>query len=213
MCAIEPAELRGHRVILRPLRPEHAAGVLAAADSDEVFTWLAFPRFTELKQVRAWVDEALGERRADRRIPFVVLRATDGAVIGSTSYRDLDARNARVEIGSTWFSRASWGTGANMEAKLLLMTHGFETLGLERVFLRADNLNLRSQRANEKLGAVREGVHRHEVLRRDGSWCDSIHYSVLRSEWPKVKAQITKRLQLDPRHQRGSAAVQRGVTP
>jgi RimJ/RimL family protein N-acetyltransferase len=174
---------------------KHAPGLLAAADDDEVFAWLAFPRFVELEQVQAWVEEALVERRRDRRIPFVVEDAAAGSIIGSTSYRDLDTRNARVEIGSTWLSRASWGTGANTESKLLLMQYAFESLDLERVFLRADNLNMRSQRAHEKLGAVKEGAHRHEVLRRDGSWCDSIHYSILRSEWPNAKANLVEQLE------------------
>jgi len=181
-------------VTLEPLRQEHARGLLEAADSEEVFTWLTFARFTHLDQVRTWVDEALTERQNGRRIPFVVIERKNESVVGSTSYRDLDERNANVEIGSTWFSRASWGTGSNSEAKLLLMTYAFETLHLERVLIRADNLNLRSQRATEKLGGVTEGVHRHEVLRRDGSWCDSIHYSILSSEWPEVKRRIRAQL-------------------
>lgn len=181
-------------MVLRPLQPKHAPGLLAAADDDEVFTWLAFPRFTDLGQAQAWIEEALVEQERDRRSPFVV-EDVAGSILGSTSYRDLDTRNTRVEIGSTWLSRASWGTGANTEAKLLLMEYAFESLGLERIFLRSDNLNLRSQRAHEKLGAVREGVHRHEVLRRDGSWCDSIHYSILRSEWPRTKARLTRQLE------------------
>jgi RimJ/RimL family protein N-acetyltransferase len=86
-----------------------------------------------LDQARAWIDGALADRRADRRFPFAVLAAEDGSVIGSTSYWDFDAHNAHVEIGSTWLNCVSWGTGRNAEAKLLLMTHAFETLGLERV--------------------------------------------------------------------------------
>ncbi len=146
------------------------------------------------EQVCAWIEEALAERQKDRRIPFVIERLTDGAIVGSTSYRDLDPHNAHVEIGSTWLSRASWETGANTESKLLLMQYAFESLTLERVFLRADHLNVRAQRAHEKLGAVKEGIHRHEVLRRDDSWCDSIYYSILRSEWQDVKTRLTERL-------------------
>ncbi len=194
MPAVEPAELRGDRVTIRPLRPEHAPGLLAAADSEEVFTWLSFPRFDDLGQAQSWIDKALAERRADRRVPFVVLNTADESVIGSTSYRDFDPHNAHVEIGSTWFSRSMWGMGCNAEAKLLLMAHAFDVLSLERVVIRADNLNERSQRATEKLGGIKEGVHRHEVLRRDGSWGDSIYYSVLRSEWPSTKDRIANQL-------------------
>jgi RimJ/RimL family protein N-acetyltransferase len=115
-------------------------------------------------------------------------------VIGSTSYWDFDAGNRHVEIGSTWFNSPSWRTGRNAEAKLLLMTHAFETLGLERVAFRTDILNQRSQAAIERLGAVKEGVHRHEMRRRDGSWRDSVHYSLLRSEWPDAKDRLRERL-------------------
>jgi N-acetyltransferase len=181
-------------VTLKPLRHSHAEGILAAADADEVFEWLPFARFTCLDEVREWIGEALAERDADRRIPFVVERSDNDTVVGSTSLRDIDLRNKKVEIGSTWFSQASWGTGANLESKLLLLEYAFEELNLERVFIRADDLNLRAQRAHEKLGAVREGVHRHEVLRRDGSWCNSIHYSILSGEWPDAKSTLQAQL-------------------
>jgi len=194
MHPMEPVELRGDLVAIEPLSVEHAGGLLAAADTEEVFAWLPYARPADLDQARAWIDGALADRRADRRFPFAVLGAEDGLVIGSTSYWDFDAHNAHVEIGSTWLNRASWGTGRNAEAKLLLMTHAFETLGLERVAFRTDILNERSQRAIERLGATREGVHRHEMLRRDGSWRDSVHYSLLREEWPAAKAALGERL-------------------
>lgn len=115
-------------------------------------------------------------------------------MIGSTSLWDFDAHNAHVEIGSTWLSRSSWRTGRNAEAKLLLMTHAFETLGLERVAFRTDIRNERSQQAIERLGASKEGMHRHEMRRRDGTWRDSVHYAILSSEWPLAKARLHERL-------------------
>jgi RimJ/RimL family protein N-acetyltransferase len=167
--SMEPVELRGRLVLVEPLALDHAAGLLTAADRDEVFAWLPYSRPIDHDQARAWIEDALADRRAVRRFPFAVLSATDGRVIGSTSYWDFDAKNAHVEIGSTWLSRACWRTGCNVEAKLLLMTHAFETLRLERVALRTDICNMRSQRAIERLGAIREGVHRHEMRRQDGS--------------------------------------------
>jgi RimJ/RimL family protein N-acetyltransferase len=191
---MEPIELRGDLVIIEPLAAGHAAGLLDAADSDEVFAWLPYPRPTDLDQSRAWIDGALADRRADRRMPFAVLHADTGSVIGTTSYWDFDAKNQHVEIGSTWLGRSSWRTGCNLEAKLLLMTHAFEVLELERVAFRTDIRNERSRRAIERLGAVKEGVHRHEMLRRDCSWRDSVHYSILRSEWPVAKGHIHVRV-------------------
>jgi RimJ/RimL family protein N-acetyltransferase len=192
--AIEPVELRGDLIAVEPLRADHAAGLLAAADTDEIFAWLPYARPADIGQAGEWIDGALADRRANRRFPFAVLDAREGSVIGSTSYWYFDAANRHVEIGSTWLNSASWRTGRNAEAKLLLMTHAFETLGLERVAFRTDTLNQRSQAAIERLGAVKEGVHRHEMRRRDGSWRDSVHYSLLRSEWPDAKERLRERL-------------------
>lgn len=191
---MEPVELRGDLVAVEPLRVEHAAGLLAAADSEEIFAWLPYPRPADLRQARAWIDGALADRAVDRRFPFAVLDAAARSVIGSTSYWDFDAHNAHVEVGSTWLSCASWGTGRNAEAKLLLLTHAFEALGLERVAFRTDILNERSQQAIERLGATKEGVHRHEMRRRDGSWRDSIHYSILCAEWPAARDRLLSRI-------------------
>ena len=193
MHSMEPVELGGELVAVEPLRAEHAPGLLAAADSDEVFAWLPYPRPADLEQARAWIEDALADRRANHRLPFAILSTADGSVIGSSSYWDFDAYNAHVEIGSSWLSRDLWRTGRNVEVKLLLMTHAFETLGLERVSFRTDIRNERSQRAIERLGAVKEGVHRHEMRRRDGSWRDSVHYAILRAEWPGAKDRLRER--------------------
>jgi RimJ/RimL family protein N-acetyltransferase len=194
MHPMEPVELRGKLVAIEPLAAEHAEGILAAADSDEVFAWLPYPRPGDLEAAQAWIADALADRDTHRRLPFAISGRKSGTVIGSTSYWDFDAANAHVEIGSTWLRRSSWRSGANVETKLLLMRHAFERLDLERVSFRTDIRNERSQRAIERLGAVREGVHRHEMRRRDGSWRDSVHYSILQSEWPEAKQRLVDRL-------------------
>jgi RimJ/RimL family protein N-acetyltransferase len=189
-----PVELHGELVSIEPLRLDHAAGLLAAADVEEVFAWLPYSRPTSIVEAEAWIEEAIAQRSADRRFRFAVLRAGECSVVGSTSYWHFDADNAHVEIGSTWFSRTVWGTGTNAETKLLLMQHAFETLGLERVAFRTDIRNEHSQAAIERLGASKEGVHRHEMRRRDGSWRDSVHYALLRSEWPEAKDRLRARV-------------------
>lgn len=194
MHPMEPVELRGKLVAIEPLAAEHAGGILAAADSDEVFAWLPYPRPGDLEAAQAWIADALADRDTHRRLPFAIRGRESGTVIGSTSYWDFDASNAHVEIGSTWLRRSSWRSGANVETKLLLMRHAFECLDLERVSFRTDIRNKRSQQAIEQLGAVREGVHRHEMRRRDGSWRDSVHYSILQSEWPEAKQRLVDRL-------------------
>lgn len=117
MHLMEPVELRGDLVSIEPLRVEHAAGLLAAADSEEIFTWLPYPRPADFRQAQAWIDGALSDRESRRRFPFAVPEAEAGSVIGSTSYWDFDAHNAHVEIGSTWLSRASRGSGRNVEGQ------------------------------------------------------------------------------------------------
>lgn len=194
MQEMEPVRLRGALVLIEPLRIEHAAGLLAAADADEVFAWLPYPRPGNLEEARSWIEGALADQRAARRLPFAVRSEQDGTIIGSTSYWHFDSANAQVEIGSTWFNQSSWGTGRNAEAKLMLLSHAFGALTLERVAFRTDIRNERSRRAIEKLGAVREGVHRHEMRRRDGSWRDSVHYSLIREEWPAARAELLRRL-------------------
>jgi len=194
MHPMEPVELSGDLVAIEPLSAEHAPGLLAAADAEEVFAWLPYPQPIDLEGAEAWIADALADRDAFRRLPFAVLNARDRSVLGSTSYWGFDAHNAHVEIGSTWLSRAVWGTGRNAEGKLLLMGHAFEGLGLERIAFRTDIRNVRSQRAIEQLGAVKEGVHRHEMRRRDGSWRDSVYYSILSPEWPVAESRLRDRI-------------------
>jgi RimJ/RimL family protein N-acetyltransferase len=197
---LPPLSLTGALVTIEPLAMAHAESLLAAADDEEVFAWLPYRRPCDLAEAQAWIDAALTERDAHRRFPFVVLDASEGVVIGSTSYWDYNAERLSIEIGSTWLSRSRWHSGCNVETKLLLMSHAFETLGCERVAFRTDVLNARSRAAIERLGAVREGVHRHELRRRDGSWRDSVHYSILREEWPAVRVGLETRLETRGTH-------------
>jgi RimJ/RimL family protein N-acetyltransferase len=195
MDPIEPVELGGSLTKLEPLQMAHADGLLRAADADEVFAWLRFPRLLSLDDAQEWIEQALRDRDSHRRLPFAVISVDRSAVIGSTSYWDFDVHDAHIEIGSTWLSREAWRTGHNTEAKLLLMTHAFEVLCVERITFQTDSQNARSQTAIERLGAIKEGVHRHEMRRRDGSWRDSVYFSLLRSEWPSAKARLMYRLE------------------
>jgi RimJ/RimL family protein N-acetyltransferase len=104
-------------------------------------------------------------------------------------------QDERLEIGWTWYARAHWRSAVNTEAKLLLLTHAFEDLGMGRVQLKTDHLNTRSQQAIARLGATREGVLRRHRRRADGSWRDSVYFSLLAEEWPAAKARLTERLE------------------
>ena len=186
MIAPAPVTLEGHGVRLEPLGPAHAEG-LAAATSDGRLWELFYTVVPEASKVDAYIAEALEGQRAGHMLPWAVRELAGGTIVGSTRYHDILADVDRVEIGYTWYA-ASWQrTHVNGACKLLLMTHAFETLGCAVVGLRTDNLNFRSQRAIEALGAKKDGVIRHHRRRRDGSVRDSVLYSVLLEEWPPVK--------------------------
>jgi RimJ/RimL family protein N-acetyltransferase len=127
-------------------------------------------------------------------LPFAIIdRATAGA-IGSTRYLDISAHDRHVEIGWTWLGKNFWRTPLNTECKYLLLRHAFETLGCIRVSLKTDLRNERSQRAIERLGAVREGVWRRVVIMHDGYQRSSVFYSILDDEWQTVKANSQSRV-------------------
>ena len=143
----------------------------------------------------ALVREALEMYQRGSRLPFVQRSAQTGAVIGTTSYYAPDPVNRSIAIGYTILGRAWWRTGVNTEAKLLLMRHAFDHLGAVRVEWHTDLLNERSQRAIARLGAVREGVHRRHRLRADGTWRDTVTFSMTDAEWPTAQRRLEQMLQ------------------
>jgi len=191
--SLGPTTLQGRLIRLEPLRPHHAAGVYTAGCSPAIWTWLSSSIAAPEDADRFIASAAAGEA-SGRELPFAVLRAEDGAVVGSTRYLDIDPVNRSVEIGWTWYAPSVWGTAVNPEAKLLLMQHAFEDWGARRVWLKTDNRNLHSQAAMRKLGAVYEGTLRNHRVRRDGSMRDTVVFSVIDSEWPGVKAGLLARL-------------------
>ena len=129
-------------------------------------------------------------REAGNRFAFCVLDEASGRVLGSSSYHDILPAVKRVEIGYTWYAKSVQRSHVNSTAKLLLMTHAFETLGCNVVGWRTDNFNFASQAAIERLGARKDGVIRGHALRRDGTIRDTVMYSLRSGEWPEVKAQL-----------------------
>ena len=127
-------------------------------------------------------------------LAWAVRDLTTGDIVGSTRYHDIMAAIDRVEIGYTWYAKRCQRSHVNTSCKLLLLRHGFDTLGCKVVGLRTDILNLASQRAIEKLGANRDGVIRHHAARRDGSVRDTVMYSILLDEWPAVRTRLEDRL-------------------
>jgi RimJ/RimL family protein N-acetyltransferase len=182
-------------VRLEPLARDHVDALFAAGstDTDEVFRWTSSVwRPMHAREDAVWaVELALGQRDAGTRVPWVVLDA-EGTVAGSTSLLDIAVADARVEIGATWLGRRWWRTAVNTAAKRALLAHAFEGLGARRVALKTDHENLRSQEAIARLGAVHEGVLRSHMRRADGTWRDTVYYSILDEEWPRVRELLAR---------------------
>jgi RimJ/RimL family protein N-acetyltransferase len=173
---------------LEPMREEHRAALRAAADDARIWAFtLVDGRGAGFD---SWFDEALAPVV---RIPFAVRRLSDGAWVGSTSFLDPVPKHKRVEIGNTWYRPDAWGTAVNPACKLLLMTHAFETLGMNRVQYCTDRLNERSQAAIAKLGATREGLLRAHMVTHTGRIRDTVVFSITRTEWPAVKERLLAR--------------------
>ncbi|MYZ37131.1 MULTISPECIES: GNAT family protein [unclassified Streptomyces] len=183
--------LPGTAVRLIPLSVEHAEALFPSASDPEVWRWMPRPRPDSPLEMRAMIAQMLADRA---RRCFAVQRLTDNAVIGSTSLYELDLAASRAEVGATWFDRSCWGGPYNAESKLLLFGYAFDSLGLARVALRTDNLNVRSQQALTRLGLVYEGTLRSHMVRQDGTRRDSLYYSVLADEWPSVRARLLARV-------------------
>ncbi len=188
-----PITFTGVHIRLEPLRPTHAAKLLDAARAPEIWEWMPTRPITS-ESMDAWLAKAAQAESQGREYPFVVVRVRDGRVIGSTRYLDVQEDDRTVEIGWTWYAPEVWGGVVNPEAKYLLMRHAFDDWHAIRVALKTDIKNLHSQAAIKKLGARYEGTLRNQRIRPDGSYCDTVIFSVIESEWPQVKARLEERL-------------------
>jgi RimJ/RimL family protein N-acetyltransferase len=178
------------RVRLEPFEERHCAGLTAAAAADmSIFNHMPFG--VADKGYAWWFDKLRADQAAGRTIPHAVL--ADGAIVGQSCYLNPRPNDAGVEIGSTWYTREAQATFVNPSAKLLLMGYAF-ACGAERVELKTDALNEQSRGAMLKMGAKFEGIHRRHMRRADGTLRDTAWFSVIREEWPEVKAGLEARV-------------------
>ena len=183
--------LEGRIVRLEPLGPQHLDDLWAASRDPAVWTWLPILQPGEPAALRAWLDEAL----AGPYLPLATILLAKGRAVGSTRFMALRPEHRSVEIGWTWLASSVWGTGANVEAKRLQLTHAFETWSCRRVELKTDALNERSRGAIEALGAHFEGIHRKHQLVRGGENRDTAWYAIFDDDWPGVRSRLEGRLQ------------------
>jgi N-acetyltransferase len=198
--------LTGSHIRLEPLSPAHADGLVAASSGDpSLYQWSAVPIGGDA--VHRYIETALTLREASAALAFATIRLTDGVVIGSTRFFDIERwawprshpRHGRknpdvCEIGYTWLAHEAIRSAANTEAKLLMLTHAFEVWDMLRVCLHTDARNKRSQSAVERIGGQFEGVIRAHRMGADFTARNSWRYSILASEWAEAKRRLTERL-------------------
>ncbi|MEU2184939.1 GNAT family N-acetyltransferase [Streptomyces thermolilacinus] len=190
-----PVTLVGPHVRLEPLSMDHLDDLFAAGGRDEeVWRWQGGPAPRTREELGGKLAELLEHAGRGEYVAFAVIHRASDRAVGWTTYMDVDVADERLEIGWTWYGRAYWRTAVNTASKLLLLTHAFEDLGMGRVQLKTDHLNHRSQAAIARLGARHEGVLRRHRRRPDGTWRDTVYFSILAPEWPAAKERLTARL-------------------
>jgi len=189
----EPCTLESPKLRLEPMTAAHAADLETAARDGELWN-LRITSVPAPGESEAYVQTALKGLQDGHMLPFVVRDTASGKVIGTSRYHDIVPAVERLEIGYTWYGKSWQRSHVNTTAKLLLMSHAFETLGAKLVGWRTDNYNFASQKAIERLGARKDGVLRHHALRRDGTVRDTVMYSLAAGEWPEVKAHLQYQL-------------------
>jgi RimJ/RimL family protein N-acetyltransferase len=190
---VEPVTLKGRYIRLEPLTLEHLDGLCAIGLDDDLWRWIPFP-VRSREDMLAYIRTALQWQTDGTALPFATVDQTTGRVIGCTRYMNIDKPNRHVEIGATWVGRDWQRTAVNTEAKYLMLRHAFETLGCIRVELKTDVLNERSRNAILRIGATQEGIFRNHVVCEGGRLRDSVWFSVIDSEWQRVKAALEQKL-------------------
>ena len=190
---IEAVPLDGTNIRLEPMTTAHLDALVDVGLEPELWKFTQVS-ITNRDEMKAYMDAALEVRANGTGMPYVTILKSENKVIGSTRFANYDRPNRRVEIGWTWLSPRWQRTGANWEAKLLMLTHAFEVLGLNRVEFKTDSLNVKSRTALAGIGAKEEGTLRRHMVVYNGRLRDSVYFSVIRDEWPEVRDRLVERL-------------------
>jgi N-acetyltransferase len=186
--------LEGEIVRLEPLEHRHEKGLFEAAQDERIWRWMPYDARASRESFHAWLEDTLAAASAGKEAAFATVDAGTGEPVGSTRYLALRPEHRGLEIGWTWLSPAHWQTGANVEAKLLMLEHAFERLGCLRVEFKTDSRNERSRAALAALPARFEGIFRKHMLVRGGERRDSAYYSIIDDEWPEVRENLGRRI-------------------
>jgi RimJ/RimL family protein N-acetyltransferase len=191
---IEPVTLTGSIVRLEPLSEAHIPALAKVGLDERIWHYMRYGKIETIEQLTAWVRELLEIQSHGTDLPFTVIDLASGEAIGCTRYMHIEPLDRSLEIGGTWYGLNYQGTLVNTDCKYLLIKHAFEVLDCVRVWFKTDARNLRSQRAIEKLGVVKEGVLRNHMILQNGYIRDSVMYSLIPEEWPQIKVKLEARL-------------------
>jgi RimJ/RimL family protein N-acetyltransferase len=188
--------LENERVLLRPLVQDDAVYLSAYVKEEPALWKYALTPITTDQEFEQYMATAFEARQLKSAYPFIVFDKLQNKYVGSTRFYDIQLNNSTTQFGYTWYSESTWGTGLNEHCKFLLLQFAFETIGFERIEFRADNRNKRSIAAMQKIGCTVEGILRNHLPTSDGTRRDSIVLSMLKNEWPKIKAGFLARIKM-----------------
>lgn len=188
-------ELIGKHVRIVPMERNHIKDLYDIGYIEDIWTHL--PKTIQtLNDMESFVEEALENKESGKEFPFVIL-LHDGKIIGTTRFLEISNKNKSLEIGWTWLTPSVWGTHINTECKYLLLKYCFEIMKIIRVQIKTDEQNVRSQKAIERIGGIKEGILRNHMIRKDGSYRNSVFYSVIDRDWKAVKQKLETILDLN----------------
>lgn len=192
---VKPVVLEGRHVRLEPMTEAHIPGLAGIGVGQTFWDFMLYGNMDTEEDMANWVRDILARAEKGTDLPFAVIRLESGRVAGATRYLNIMPADRGLEIGGTWYGTEFQRTAVNTECKYLLLKHAFETLKCIRVQLKTDLRNERSQRAIERIGAVKEGVLRNHMILPDGRVRHSVFYSILDSEWEGVKSRLEELLE------------------
>lgn len=191
---VRPVTLQGQHVRLEPMSEAHIPGLTEIGAGQTFWDFMLYGNINTEVDMSGWVRDILGRAEKGSDLPFTVIHLASGRVAGATRYLNIMPKDRGLEIGGTWYGTDFQRTAVNTECKYLLLKHAFETLGCIRVQLKTDLRNERSQRAIERIGAIKEGVLRNHMILPDGRYRHSVFYSILDTEWEGVKKRLEEML-------------------
>jgi N-acetyltransferase len=192
---VKPVILEGKYVRLEPMTAAHIPALAEIGVGQNFWDFMLYGNMNTTEDMHNWVQDILFRAEKGTDLPFVAIQLASGRVAGATRYLNIMPKDRGLEIGGTWYGPEFQRTAVNTECKYLLLQHAFEALGCIRVQLKTDQRNERSQKAIERIGAVREGVLRNHMILPDGRYRHSVFYSILDTEWPQVKERLEQMLE------------------